>query len=270
MDSSQTFILPRYVEKNDQQIFSWDETKIIVNIPKEDKLMLANVFKGRMISQNIYPLIYDTYTDIKEIKYRSLAFYTDLINACVSYDMIPHEYQIYFEIGIRDLFMASYMGILNVDEIDLLRQVIEIIPDHKSFHTHGMDISYYPTSTKKLIRYIDGKEFSDPEIEPYFIKNTAFMYMIFVDPSDLSYHNFENIIPLDNYLNQFDKMKFNISNMYKHYEGIYSFSLSGSMEILLHLNNLNLYVEPFNKSSRGGKRFIFFSNELIFGIDKNI
>jgi hypothetical protein len=86
----------------------------------------------------------------------------------------------------------------------------------------------------------------------------------FVDPLDLSYHNFENIIDLDSIfkkkpLNLEIKNFKNVDN-----EDIYTFNLARSEDnnILNELDKFGFYAPPINSTQRGGKRFIFSSNDL--------
>jgi hypothetical protein len=91
-------------------------------------------------------------------------------------------------------------------------------------------------SVKKCLQLFDGR------------------YVVFV-PS-LSYHNLEEIHNIDVNI---ENIKFILLTEYN--IDISSYILQ-SDNSLLELNDLNLYEEPLNNSSRGGKRFIFRSQHL--------
>ena len=247
-------ILPRFVEfKNDNYSYS---SKIIVNEPLTDKLLLHNVFKGNIISSTIYPLIYDIYDESSPAKYRSLEFYRNVITNNDLYKNLDIVDKITFAIGIRDLFLASQRNMLTKDEIKLVKKLVNIVDDDIiSANITGVNSSPYPSGSRKMIRFID---VNWNTYEQYFIKNELGLYIIFVDPADLSYHNFENILHL-NIVNP----HFVLSNMFKYeHHDIYKFSLIGSTDELLRLDEENLYAIPFNKSVRGGQRFIFNSSSI--------
>jgi hypothetical protein len=91
---------------------------------------------------------------------------------------------------------------------------------------------------------------------------------VFVDPEELSYHNFENIIRLDSW---FDRKKeetkdiqFEMKDMVQIQsdKAVYTFKLGGSLDVLKELHELDLYAKPLNASTRGGKRAIFHSSAL--------
>ena len=76
--------------------------------------------------------------------------------------------------------------------------------------------------------------------------------MVFMNPEDLSYHNFENILDLDNFI----KLNLNLKK-----------------EKLLKIDEFNLYNLLFNNDSRGRKRCIFksdFLSNILTKIIKNI
>ena len=73
-----------------------------------------------------------------------------------------------------------------------------------------------------------------------------------MNPEDLSYHNFENILDLDNFI----KLNLNLKK-----------------EKLLKIDEFNLYNLLFNNDSRGRKRCIFksdFLSNILTKIIKNI
>src|SRR4029078_2361424 len=146
------------------------------------------------------PLIYDCETDIPEIKYRSISFYYKVSNNNKLYFKLNEEQKIIFSIGIRDMYIAQERNLLNNSEVKILEDIINLLHNNIiSINVEGMNLTPNPTSNNKLIKYSDSIEFNDSVLQQYFIKNNVDMYMVFVDPQELSYHNFENIINLDKY-----------------------------------------------------------------------
>ena len=99
--------------------------------------------------------------------------------------------------------------------------------------------------------------------------------VVFIDPEELSYHNFENILPVDCVFErnqnqsedgdqQQQQLAFSLSDKktFEKKEDVVSFTLTGSTSSLLDLEELNLYNPVLNEGSRGGKRFIFQSSLL--------
>ena len=83
--------------------------------------------------------------------------------------------------------------------------------------------------------------------------------MVFMNPEDLSYHNFENILDLDNFI----KLNLNLKKE----------KLPSLGKELLKIDELNLYNLTFNNDSRGRKRCIFksdFLSNILTKIIKNI
>jgi hypothetical protein len=101
-------------------------------------------------------------------------------------------------------------------------------------------------------------------------------YAVWVDPRDLSYHNFENIIPLDRAL-CFDTkygtkplpLRLNIHSIEQPNKkmNMIKCKIDGpDAALLLELDKLGLYHTPSNASTRGGQRFIFSSSTLSQGL----
>ena len=77
---------------------------------------------------------------------------------------------------------------------------------------NNIDVTPYPTSRNKLVRFIDMPD-SESMIDQCFIRNELNLLIVFVDPRELSYHNIENIINLDSLFNEKDE--FEITNLKK-------------------------------------------------------
>jgi hypothetical protein len=159
--------------------------------------MLENVFSGKIISPDIYPLVFNgPYQQVPEIHYRSISFYK-------SGETCPLEYLTYFLIGLRDLFLASQSNLLTKEEKKIFKKVVMTLDDDSlSLNLNSFDVSPYPTRTKQVVKFLESRilNLDDyPEYSQYFIKTYQDFCLVFVDPRDLSYHNFENILPLDSY-----------------------------------------------------------------------
>ncbi|KAI9318838.1 hypothetical protein DFJ73DRAFT_635472 [Zopfochytrium polystomum] len=104
------------------------------------------------------------------------------------------------------------------------------------------------------------------------------LYYTWVDASDLSYHNFESILPLDRILRRpggaqpsdsDSPLSLSLSNVKRLHPqmDVFSGTLSGTdLPLLYQLDGLGLYLEPANSGQRGGKRMIFNSAALARGL----
>lgn len=249
---------PRNVKYDEKtNTFSYDH--IVVNKYHNDKYMLTNVFKGSIISPDIYPLIYDLETE--HCKYRSLCFYEKVLKNIDLYSNMTSDNKIIFHIGLRDSFMASEMNLLAEEEKQLFKNIINATHgnDLIDIAINGLDIKPYPTSTNIMLKYIDIMELGNKEYEQYFLIKNGFM-IVFVDPSELSYHNFENILDLDHRFT--DLTPGNVSFIEKIKDKDIYTCYMGGWHDLLYIDDLDLYSIPLNCESRGGKRLIFKSKQL--------
>ncbi|EAR98724.1 hypothetical protein TTHERM_00582300 (macronuclear) [Tetrahymena thermophila SB210] len=144
-----------------------------------------------------------------------------------------------------------------------------IIPDDlQSFTFQNIEVSPYPTQSKKVMKYVETDILQKFLNKNDFIQSNNIYSVIFVNMEDLSYHNFENILNLD-YL--FNNVKFQlkaVKTMKK--QKLQLFKINGSTDVLLSLDKLNLYTQPLNNSQRGGNRLIFHSNQLSYSLTKMI
>lgn len=251
--------LPRYVTFCNNE-YTIDKTKITFNIDPKDKLLLENIIIGDIISPDVYPLIYDNKSNNEKINFRTIEFFEELSQNHDLYAMIEDKESLM--IGIRDLFVASMRNLLTVYEINLLKNVINLIDNNDVLivSINGLDYSPYPTANKIIVKYIDNLNVDNDELKQHFIKNETGLYMVFIDPCELSYHNFENIISVDNTLKK--ELLILSTKSKKNYDKFTTFILDDKFNTLLNLDKLNLYVKPLNNLSRGGLRFIFKSDIL--------
>ena len=147
----------------------------------------------------------------------------------------------------------------------------------------GIGISFFPTHSQKLHRYLQDLPSSLDENSKIYFAQTKLKgtFVVFVDPEELSYHNFENILPIDCVFERNQKksedgnssqLVFSLSGKktFEKKDGVVSFTLSGSTDSLLGLDELNLYNPVLNEQSRGGKRFIFQSSLLSKALSKAV
>ena len=62
-----------------------------------------------------------------------------------------------------------------------------------------MQVSFHPTANFKVLKFMEPLgELVDPLFAQ--VMDTPKLFAVFVDPAELSYHNFENIVPLDRWI----------------------------------------------------------------------
>jgi hypothetical protein len=252
--------LPRHVIQN-EDTYIIDTNKINVDVDKDDKLYLNNVINGKIISSNVYPLIYDNIEDKNNNNYyRCFDYYRKTIDDISLYNDLEDEQKLYFLTGLRDLMVSTDDFLLNKEEIKILKKVIHIVKDELiQLNVNGLDVSPFPSNRHKIIRHIK-LNIDDEIIKQYFVKKYNHS-VVFINIEDLSYHNFENIIDLDTYFEN-ENINLRTKNVEKLNDGIIKMHIEDDNNILLSIDKMNLYVIPFNNNSRGGKRMIFSSKKL--------
>ena len=203
-------------------------------------------------------------------------------------------------IEIRDLFFRCEGREEENDEQkrerELLLGVCRVV-EYCFVVVEGVEVSFFPTKTKKMKRFLDpslstssfrppplgtslpsspSSPSSSSDLSSFFQKKMCDL-VAFVDPESLSYHNFENILPLDTFFQRslppppsshspspFSSLKFTNPQQYSK-PGIFTFSLStppSVLSLLLSLNDSSLFTPVLNQESRGGSRFVFHSTLL--------
>jgi len=128
----------------------------------------------------------------------------------------------------------------------------------------GLGLSYFPTARRKLLRFVEAGLLAEA-VRPRFARPCAELpelAAVFVDPEELGYHNFENIVELGRLFRGLDGARFTLLERVAN--GVTRMRLKAPRrlaEALARLDELGLYVRPFDPS-RGGLRFIFHSAEL--------
>ncbi|MFD0852923.1 hypothetical protein ACFQ07_11835, partial [Actinomadura adrarensis] len=115
----------------------------------------------------------------------------------------------------------------------------------------------------KAVRFVDAERI-DQSVRGLFARPSAgapHLAAVFVDPAELSFRTFENILPLD-FLFEDAALEFELTDRVEVADDACTLSLllpDTARERLERLDELNLYVPPLNAASRGGDRFIFHS-----------
>ena len=251
--------------------YSWDQTSITVDpdLFSDDKLLFQNIIEGHIISSKVYPLIFDAIGSHKEVSCRSVEFYRQVDQDHKLYSQLLPEEKHFFLIGVRDLFVGLSRNMLSEDEQELLKRVVDLIDPEEDDddiickEILNMRVTPYPTRSHKLVRFIPAASVLSGNIliDECFLMNNLDMVIGFVDPCELSYHNFENIVNLDPLFR--DSEQFKIETVCElPNSDILTFNLIDGSNVLKSLDKYNLYVQPLNKLSRGGQRFIFSSQIL--------
>ncbi|KAH8896193.1 hypothetical protein GQ53DRAFT_622265, partial [Thozetella sp. PMI_491] len=179
-------------------------------------------------------------------------------------------------LGVRDLFLASSRGLLSDEERQVLGCVVDVLDESAgSVRVDGVTFSFHPSTRCKVARFVEGVDArADDALRPFFaqVASEPRLFVVFVDPGELSYHNFENIVPLDRWIEtqpRFrgdDGLSISLEDCAQAEEGteVFTSRLRGetAAALLRQLSSLDLYVPPLNKSTRGGERFIFQSTLL--------
>jgi hypothetical protein len=253
---------------------------------ENEKEIILKVSRGEIVSSLMYPLLFDVEftiptnegVDNAKVYYRSLPFLRSIASGTADYHTLDESLKYFVHIGLRDLYFASLMNLLTDGDKEILLAVTNLIPDSEKYMVDGLSISFHPSVNRKVLKYmhIPAKYLRDTNSEDFFIQPTAptsspsetetSIRAVFVDPRDLSYHNFESIVRLDSWFKTADPIEYATTQPRKinpNFE-IFTFHLTASStsDPLHQLDNLDLYTPPLNASTRGGNRFIFQSHLL--------
>jgi hypothetical protein len=247
---------------------------------ENEKEIILKVLEGEIVTSLMYPLLFDTQIDPSNVPkfYRSLPFLRSLATGTTDYLSLSDQLRHFVHVGVRDLYFASLMNLLNDDDKETLLRVTNLIPDSESYLLEGLSISFHPSMNRKLLRYmhIPCQYLETTHSTNFFIQPTApssstssaetTLRAVFIDPRDLSYHNFENIVRLDSWFQTTQFTPYTATPPHQldsNYE-IFTLNLlhSAATDRLHELDKLDLYTPPLNSSSRGGNRFIFQSQYL--------
>lgn len=239
----------------------------------DDKLYIDNVKSGKIISNMLYPIVYN-HLEVASgaTYYKSFSFYQLWLDEIVLNKKpplrVPPQYLASFLIGIRDVFIASENKMLTNEQQQIAISVIKSL-DHTDCHiaTDFITISPFPTRSHSLLRFMELSDLG--ELDQYYAVHHKHEYRyIFVDPTELSFHNFDHILDFNTILKLKPTMVDNPDRLTKSIamREIKIFKISEELnQSLLEINLWDLYPSssaPSSNSSRGGKRLLFKSDEL--------
>lgn len=143
-------------------------------------------------------------------------------------------------------------------------------------HLDGLTLASHPTERFTLARHLEATHL-EPALRDTFDRpapdTLPQIVTVYVDPEELHFRCFENILPLDRLLESLD-LTMSLRERTRHAEqDIYTFALAASTplcERLLELDTLGLSVPPLNSGSRGGRRFIFHSATLAVALTASL
>ena len=214
------------------------------------------------MSGKVHPLIFESSTeeDSDTVRLRSLPFFEELLadRSQSKYLSLNLDMRRIVGLGVRDLFLASWHGYLNDRETHILNEIVKILDESVACtQVKGMKVSFHPTANFKVVKFIEPL---DERLDPFFaqIMDTPKLFVVFVDPAELSYHNFENVVHLDRWIEwkQEDALTLSLTDVQNVQPGreVFMCSLNGpSCGLLEDLSRLNLYVPHLIKRHRAGK-----------------
>lgn len=172
--------------------------------------------------------------------------------------------------GLRDLYFQAQETGPKSDESELLRQLISISGEPPNLEKEGLSLSFCPSKRFQSLRFMPKTELPQDWRADFHSPSQAApdFAAVFVDTEEFQFRNFENIIPLDRlFQNNHEETTLHISNLSPLSQG--TSLLRGRCncdtvleDLLLSLDQLELYTAPLNQSSRGGQRLIFHSATL--------
>ncbi|KAH6873799.1 hypothetical protein B0T10DRAFT_553070 [Thelonectria olida] len=260
-----------------------DETKINLSSSQsegKDSAWMRHVIQGDILDARVYPLIFETSpSDAPDVLlFRTLSYWTrilDYADGTSNYRDLTIEQKRIVAVGVRDLYIAEMAGLLGETEKDLLQKMVQLIDQGlEELQLGGLCLSFHPSNTFSMIRFIENLDdkVGQGEAKLYAqVMNNPKLFAVFVNPADLSYHNFENVVPLDTWLESKIShqstsdlsLSLSESRQVQSDREVFTCQLQGvARELLKELSQLDLYVSPLNKSTRGGQRFIFHSTLL--------
>jgi hypothetical protein len=167
---------------------------------------------------------------------------------------------------LRDRFFALSAPGAARDGEALFRGIVQNVDSAPHAQLDGLGVSYHPSARFKALRFVDAERVGEA-LRPRFARPSPKMphlAAVFVDPEELSFRSFENIIPLDRHFaaSPLDISLAQRAKVGKKKADRYTFRSEVSdatRALLADLDRLELYVPPLNAVSRGGARFIFHS-----------
>jgi hypothetical protein len=164
---------------------------------------------------------------------------------------------------LRDRFFALADGLAPEEEVARYRAQVDATHTDPTTTLDGLAVCWHPTARFKAVRYVDADRIDAGVRDAFARPSEAAPYLaaVFVDPLELSFRTFENILPLD-HLFADPKLEFELTQGEEFAKDAYTFSMrlaDSDRARIEGLDAMDLYVPPLNAASRGGDRFIFHS-----------
>lgn len=143
-------------------------------------------------------------------------------------------------------------------EAEAFRARVDEVTEVPQTRVGGLRVSPFPTRWHKVVRFFDPAQLAEQDRAHFAhpLPNLPHLAAGFVDPGDLSFRSFENIISLDGYFEglALESLKLDQRSRFGDKQ-VYAFQLAGDEAVrqrLAQLDGLGLYAPPLNKGSRGG------------------
>lgn len=255
------------------------ENKIHVHpIIEDDKYFKSNAITGKITTGYMFPLIFlEPLPDTDNNYYRSWEFMENQYKkGYEDFDGLTFEQKVLFKIGMRDLWIASHNQMLSVEKIEQFKKWIELFKGESGdsgWILENLNVQFYPNGNYCMARWVPIKDdiaIKEGLVE-YFIQHNG-NCLVFVNPMALSYHNFECIIPLNNWIKKkTHNSEWFLEEIKELHQGVIEAKLNPyCMDFLNEIDELDLYLPPTNGSQRGGKRLLFSSKDLAKGLENTL
>jgi hypothetical protein len=162
---------------------------------------------------------------------------------------------------LRDRFFALHTSGTDLDK-QRFQAEVDALDGEPTTRVQGLSLAYHPSARFKQLRFIDAALLED-RVRQLFARPCAELPELaaaFVDPEELCFRSFENIIGLDRMFTPIEPRALQLGKPVRVRKGIFRLSTTANEAVrsqLQQLDQLDLYVRPLNGASRGGQRFIF-------------
>ncbi|GAB1316685.1 Prolyl 4-hydroxylase alpha subunit Fe(2+) 2OG dioxygenase domain-containing protein [Madurella fahalii] len=284
-------------EDNETHDVQWDSTKIKCFLSQEDlddtarmRRLVGGTADTVKLASKFHPLVFEHSIAGSGCELRSLPFFEALTadgddgDASRRYRTATADEKRIVALGVRDLYLAAMHGLLDKHEKGLLNRLVNVVDESLTVgctEVDGMMVSFHPSAAFRTLRFIErlDTKLQDQGRLPFFaqVLGSPKLYAVFVNPAELSFRNFENIVPLDRWMEaqqpspSIGVLALELVDFAEVQPGrdVWTAKLRGAdAELVRRVSDLDLYVSPPNKAVRGGERFIFHSAILSKALTK--
>lgn len=169
-------------------------------------------------------------------------------------------------VRLRDLYFALSRDPNDAEGRQRLLAEVDASDAAPTTRLQGLSLSYFPTARFKQLRFV-AAALLDERVRALFARPCPALPELaaaFVDPEELGYHNFENIVGLDRLFDDLGAAPVRFTQVRTLGAGVTGarFEVSPALgDRLAQLDALGLHAPP-RDASRGGSRFIFHSAAL--------